>query len=169
VRVRKCSFTSASSSAAHSEGSTPNSRVACDGVSLRFGISRYSSRTRCSNSTSGSGRGEAPMGTLISAVKCLDEAQGPRLENVQRGGGGLRKASTPTLHPSLERHKSVKADDVLPRIRNRTTVQNRRYPHPMRRGRQAALKALRTFSPLPNRRSSSPSTKRLGATAPKAI
>jgi len=65
------------------------------------------------------------MGTLISAVKCLDEAQGPGLENVQRGGGGLRKASTLTLHPSLERHKSVKADEVQPEDSKRNDCSNR--------------------------------------------
>jgi len=32
------------------------------------------------------------MGGLISVVKSLDEAQGPGLENIQQGGGGLRKA-----------------------------------------------------------------------------
>jgi hypothetical protein len=79
VRVRKCSFTSASSSAAHCEGSTPNNRVACEGVSLRFGISRYSSRTRCSNSANEAGRGDALMSGLMS----------------------------PTLLSSPERHKSV--------------------------------------------------------------
>jgi hypothetical protein len=32
------------------------------------------------------------MGSLISTVKSLDEAQGPGLEDVQPGGGSLRKA-----------------------------------------------------------------------------
>jgi len=32
------------------------------------------------------------MSGLISVVKSLDEAQGPGLEDIQRGGGSLKKA-----------------------------------------------------------------------------
>ena len=52
-RDRKFSITSALSIAAHTEGATPNNRVASGLVNWRPGISRYCSRTRCSNTSSG--------------------------------------------------------------------------------------------------------------------
>jgi hypothetical protein len=53
ARDRKFSITSALSIAAHTEGATPNNRVACGLVNLSPGISRYCSRTRCSSASSG--------------------------------------------------------------------------------------------------------------------
>jgi hypothetical protein len=57
ARDRKFSIMSALSIAAHTEGATPNNRMACGFVSLSPGISRYCSRTSCSSAASGAERG----------------------------------------------------------------------------------------------------------------
>ena len=57
ARDRKFSITSALSIAAHTEGATPNNRMACGLVNLSPGVSRYCSRTRCSSAASGAERG----------------------------------------------------------------------------------------------------------------
>ena len=71
VRNRKCSFRSASRIATHVAGSSPNNRWACDGVNRRLGMSRYSSRTRCRSSSSGEGRADVPMRSLIPGGRAL--------------------------------------------------------------------------------------------------
>ena len=76
MRDRKFSITSALSIAAHTEGATPNNRVACGLVNLSPGISRYSSRTRCSSAASGAERGGCDHGSLISGETSLDEGRG---------------------------------------------------------------------------------------------
>ena len=57
ARDSKFSMTSALSMAAHTEGATPNNRVACGLVNLSPGMSRYCSRTCCSSAPSGAERG----------------------------------------------------------------------------------------------------------------
>src|ERR1700694_3100043 len=61
VRDRKFSITSALNIAAHTEGATPNNRMACGLVNVSPGMSRYCSRTRCSSPASGAERGDVIM------------------------------------------------------------------------------------------------------------
>ncbi len=100
ARDRKFSMTSALNIAAHTEGATPNKRMACGLVSSRPGILPYSSRTCCSSAASGAeSEGQAIMATLLSGGTSLDEGSccvfRPGFAGARRLTGRSLQRSTP--------------------------------------------------------------------------